>query len=197
MNQFWEKVEEKNTKLIPLAIVLLALIILYELFFHTENPAVNHLVEILDGIVVAIFVVDLIFLAIRAQSTRYFFQHYWLDILAVLPLGLIFRGVGFLMEGFTATRQVALGQELVHGGLEARKEIALVTRSEHLAEAATKAGRTVRVYVRIARVVSKTHLFQKFITKDYLAKVNWERGLTTRKPKRHWKRANTSSNAHL
>lgn len=188
MNEFWEKVEKKNAKLIPYAIVILAIVIIYEIFFHTENHTINLIVEIVDGIVIAIFVVDLIFLAIRAKSTAYFFKSYWLDILAVLPLGLLFRGIGFLFGGLQATRTVVLGQDLLHEGLEARKEIALVAREEKLVEAATKAGRASRIYIRIARVLSKTRLFKHFVNKDTLAKLNEERGLVTRDCKRSWKR---------
>ncbi|MBI2573734.1 hypothetical protein HYV86_07750 [Candidatus Woesearchaeota archaeon] len=191
MNPFWEKVEQKNAKLIPYAIVVLAAIIIYEVFFHIENHTLNFAVEIIDGIIIAIFVIDLIFLAIRAKSTAYFFKNYWLDILAVLPLGLMFRGIGFLFGGIQATRGVILGQDLLHEGLEARKEIALVAREEKIVEAATKAGRGTRIFARIARVLSKTRLFKHFVTVDSLAELNEKRGVVTRKAKRKWKRAST------
>ncbi len=189
MNQFWEKVEHTNEKLIPYAVVILAIVIIYEIFFHTDHELLNQIVEIVDFCVILVFVIDLIFLAIRAKSTTFFFKNYWLDILAVLPLGFLFRGIGLLFEGLSATREIILSQELLHEGLEARKEIALVARGERIAEVATKAGREVRIATRIARVISKTRLFKYFMGKDSQAHHNTRRGISTRDPKRQWTRS--------
>ena len=79
MEEFWKKVEQINSKIIPYALVVLLVIIIYELFFHLENERIDLAVKVVDGIVIAIFVVDLIFLAIHSKNTRFFFKNYWLD----------------------------------------------------------------------------------------------------------------------
>ena len=84
MHKFWEKVENYNSKLIPPAIVVLLGVIIFELFLHIENPTVQLVVHILDGFVIAVFVIDLIFLGIKAKSTKFFFRSYWLDVIAIL-----------------------------------------------------------------------------------------------------------------
>ncbi|HLC71101.1 MAG TPA: hypothetical protein VJI32_03785, partial [Candidatus Nanoarchaeia archaeon] len=82
MHTFFKKVEYYNRRLIPAALIALLIIIAIELFVHIENHTVEISLKILDGIIIAIFVVDLIFLAIHSKNTRFFFRNYWLDILA-------------------------------------------------------------------------------------------------------------------
>ena len=36
-NEFWERIEKCNAKLIPYALIALTLIIIIEIFFHIEN----------------------------------------------------------------------------------------------------------------------------------------------------------------
>ncbi|MBS3166220.1 hypothetical protein J4444_03800 [Candidatus Woesearchaeota archaeon] len=48
MDEFWEKVEHYNSRLIPFALVALLGIIIAELFFHTENEQFNLFLEIVD-----------------------------------------------------------------------------------------------------------------------------------------------------
>ena len=91
MKPFWEKVEHYNRKLIVPALVLLLGLIIIELFAHIENEAFKLTLEIIDYLIIAVFVIDLIFLAHRARDTKFFFRHYWLDLLAVFPFSIIFN----------------------------------------------------------------------------------------------------------
>ena len=119
MDPFWKKVEEINGKLIPAALVLLLGIIILELFVHVEDPNLKLGMEIADGIVVTIFVIDLIFLAIAAKSAKFFFKNYWLDLIAVLPLNLIFRLLTPFFRTLVLAEEVVLGQGLLHESVEA------------------------------------------------------------------------------
>lgn len=156
---FWEKLEQKNLRLIPYALIFLFLIIIYELFFHTENRALNLLVQILDTLIVIIFVIDLIFLARRAKNTIYFFKNYWLDILAIFPFALFFTLISRLYRALFETEKIIVGQALVHEGLEARKGFRFLFQSEKLG---ARAARFLRIGARVLRIITKSHLFQKF-----------------------------------
>ncbi|MDO8657088.1 MAG: hypothetical protein Q7K45_07690 [Nanoarchaeota archaeon] len=144
MHPFWKKVEEINGKLIPAALVLLLGIIILELFVHVEDPNLKLGMEIADGIVVTIFVIDLIFLAIAAKSAKFFFKNYWLDLIAVLPLNLIFRLLTPFFRGLALAEEAVVGQRLLHESVEA----------ERLAKEG-RLLRYLRVGVRIVRVVAK------------------------------------------
>ena len=61
--EFLEKVEHYNSKLIPPALVVLLGIIIFELFLHVENETVLFLVHFADYCVITVFVIDLIFLS--------------------------------------------------------------------------------------------------------------------------------------
>ncbi len=144
MNKFWETVERINAKLIFPAVVLLFFVIIYELFLHIENHALELAVHIIDYFVIAVFVIDLIFLAIKAKTTKFFFQNYWLDILAVFPFILFSRFIRLFSAG-----SFTVGQAIVHESLEVNKA---VSKAEKFA----KVGRTLRVGARTVRIFSKT-----------------------------------------
>ncbi|MEK6950192.1 MAG: hypothetical protein AABX13_00515 [Nanoarchaeota archaeon] len=161
LSPFWEKVEKVNSKLIIPAVVILLFIIIYELFLHIENHTLELLVKILDGFVILVFVVDLIFLGWKAQSTKFFFKNYWLDILAVFPFGLIFNLVEQIYRVLAGTERFVVGQAIVHEGLELRKEARLVSKSARL-------SKFFRIGARLLRIITKTRLFSGFQRRKYV-----------------------------
>jgi len=174
MHPFFEKVERYNRKLILPAAVILLFIIIDELFLHLEHHAVVLGVEIADYLIITIFVIDLIFLGIKARSVKFFFKNYWLDLLAVFPFALIFRLVGDAWRLFSVS-ELALGQTVLHESLEVSKaavkaeeivqatsktareaeEIAKVSRTLKEADEITKIGRSLRIGSRVVRFVTK------------------------------------------
>src|SRR3989338_2711495 len=92
-SELLEKIEHYNAKLITPALILLFAIIIFELFLHIENETVLTIVHILDYFVIAVFVIDLIFIARKVHDMRIFFKHYWLDLLAIFPFALFFRSI--------------------------------------------------------------------------------------------------------
>ncbi len=151
MHSFWEKVEHYNAKLIPPALIILLGIIIYELFLHVENHAVELVVKIADALVIAVFVIDLIFLAKKAKSAKFFFKNYWLDILAVFPFIIFFRVLESAYRVAIATERLTLGQAILHETVEASKS----------AKVLTKSGKVVRIGARILRIITKSRLFTK------------------------------------
>ncbi len=163
MQPSWEKVERINTKLIPAALVLLLFIIFYELVLHKPYPHWELAVTIIDYLIITIFVIDLIFLAIKARTTRYFFRHYWLDILAVFPFGLLFKAIEQVFRGIQAAERLVIAQAVLHEALEVEKEARLATRGERLAK-------FLRIGTRGIRFLSKSHFFGVFSRKEQEAK---------------------------
>ena len=159
MNEFWEKVERVNTFLIPFAVIALLIILILELFVHPEGENTLLAIEIGDWIIITIFVIDLIFLAIRAKSTRFFFKHYWLDIIAVFPFVIIFkfvRGIYLLVIG---AEEVQLGQSILHETLQIGKAAGKVAQAGKVAsqtEKLSKIGKGIRVGARLIRVATKS-----------------------------------------
>jgi len=151
MEEFWEKVEHYNSKLITPALVVLLVIIIVELFFHVENPTAELVLKIGDALVITVFIIDLIFLAKKARSMKFFFKNYWLDILAVFPFVIFFNLLESVYRIVLATEQLTIGQAILHETVEASKS----------AKVLAKSGKVVRIGARILRVVTKSRLFTK------------------------------------
>ncbi|MBT3814681.1 hypothetical protein HOE37_02615 [Candidatus Woesearchaeota archaeon] len=160
MNNFWEKVEHWNAKLIPAAIVGLLIIIVLEVIGYF-NESVHHFVELyhtpivaLDYFIIVIFVIDLIFLAIKAKTWKFFFKSYWLDIVAVVPLVIVFTIVSRVWRVAATAGKYTISQAILHESLEARKGISALSRSQKIAK-------YIRLAARSLRIVTKSRLFTK------------------------------------
>ena len=148
MNNFWEKVEHWNAKLIPAAIVGLLIIIVLEVIGYF-NESVHHFVELyhtpivaLDYFIIVIFVIDLIFLAIKAKTWKFFFKSYWLDIVAVVPLVIVFTIVSRVWRVAATAGKYTISQAILHESLEARKGISALSRSQKIAKYIRLAARS-------------------------------------------------------
>jgi len=162
MKRFWKKVDLANRRLIPYALILLVIVIVLELFFHIENLAVERGLQIIDYLILAVFIIDLIFLAIKARTVRFFFRHYWLDLLAVFPFGLVFAIFSEIFRGLAALEGITLGQRIFHESLELEKEAKLISKEG-------KIVRELRFVPRLLRLIFKSHLFRNF-EKTYFGK---------------------------
>jgi len=166
---FWEKVEHYNTRLITPAILILLFVIIMELIPYFEHFAEQYhlLLLLLDYFVIAVFVVDLTFLAIKAKSVKFFFKNYWLDIIAVFPIALAFTLLTKLFKVVATGSKLTVVQAILHESLEARKGIQVATRTE-------KFTKFIRLGVRSIRVITKSRLFSQFDSKHHLAKREWK-----------------------
>lgn len=161
MHRFWEKVEHYNAMLIPYALIILFGIIIFELFLHIEDENILFFVHVLDGIVITIFVIDLIFLRRKAKTTKEFMKHYWLDIIAVFPFVFLFNQFGRIYRAIVVNEQFAVGQAILHEGLEAEKGIKIAARGEKALKF-TRVARIIRIVARALRFVTKTRLLSRF-----------------------------------
>jgi len=160
---FWEKVEHINAKLITPAILVLTFVIVVELFFKDFAHHYHTPILVMDYFVLVVFVIDLIFLGIRAKSVKFFFKHYWLDLLAVIPMALMFTFVSKIYRALSAAGKIGVGQAILHETLEIRKGVSAATRSGRIAK-------FMRLGARSLRVITKSRLFTHVHFKHHLAK---------------------------
>jgi len=152
MNTIAEKIEHFNARLIPYALVVLLILIIVELFVKIENHYLETGKIITDYAIIVIFVIDLIFLAIRAKNAKFFFTNYWLDIIAVFPFAIIFGILEEFYRGIAAAERLVIGQAVLHESLEAEKIIAKESRVVRL----------IKIGPKMLRVITKSRLFTTF-----------------------------------
>lgn len=150
MNLFWKRVRRVNAALIPYSLIILAGIIIYDLFFHVDDPRVNTVVAIFDGLVIANFAIDLVFLYLRVRKFSVFLKNYWLDIIAIFPFYFFFRFFGQFYRTVIGAEEVLIGQRILHESLEAEKEVAAAIKAE-------RGTKILRSGIRTVRILTKTH----------------------------------------
>lgn len=190
----FEKIERIVKKAIPWLVLLLFFIIIGEFSGGINSLIVKmgghetHFLEqvehfmheyhtyvlILDNIIIAFFVLDLYFNFFKTATFFRFVKRYFLDIIAVTPVGLFFRGG----EVASLAGDISLGQEVTHVATETERvivegeriakegeKIARIAEAEKAAKAArlsrgTRVGRMARL-PRLARLWRLKHFVKK------------------------------------
>ena len=160
--KWWEYIGYYNSRLLPLALIVLLFIIVFELFIHLENEILETVVHLLDILVIGIFIIDLIFLAIKTRNAKLFFKRYWLDIIAVFPFVFALRLFNAAYRSIVATEQIAISQAVFHETLEVGKEVSKEVKIAREGVEAGKFARASRLGARAVRLVTKTRFFEKF-----------------------------------
>jgi len=161
MKREWHKVELAVDHLIPYCLVILAIIIIMELFFEAVAHHYEPLFRGLDFIVVAIFAADLVFKYIRMKNIPKFLKTYWLDILAIFPFYLFFRAFEIVIASRTASESFHSAQMLLHEGLEIEKEGQKIVREAGNASRAGKLQKLIRPILRLPRFLKLVSFFEK------------------------------------
>ena len=116
MKRWMHKIELLVDKIIPYLLVLLFFVILGEIFFAHEIEPYSVFVSSVDGFIIFIFVIDLIFKYIRIRNFPKFFRNYWLEIIAIFPAFLILR----VMEEFVIIvkleESIGISQDVIEVG---------------------------------------------------------------------------------
>lgn len=154
LSPFWENIENINSKLIPYAVFALTIIIIIEIFVELHSHLIEELIHIIDYLIIVIFVIDLCFIYYHVRKWSIFFKRFWLDILAVFPFVLFFRGMSSLFRLFRISDELFFGQTLLHEGLEVRKAAA-AARTQRIAK-------YLRLSARFLRVITKSRFFTAF-----------------------------------
>jgi hypothetical protein len=74
------------------AVAFVFVILILESFFNlTPYPGLQQLLVVLDWVVLGVFIIDLVVIFKKDKSFKKFIVHNWLDIVAVIPFGSVFR----------------------------------------------------------------------------------------------------------
>jgi len=153
MKKWKHTIELIVDRLIPYLVILLAVVIIIELFFEEFAEANYTLLNIVDYVIIAFFAVDLYFKYIRIRNIKSFFRTCWLDILAIFPFVLIFRVVEEVLLYFRISREVRQIQSGLH----------LATGIEKEAPAILKEGAKIIQEVERTGKISRTRLFLRVL----------------------------------
>ncbi len=129
--------------LITPAVLILAVLIIGEIFFGFEKY--EPWITIADLAVVGVFILDLILKYRRVHDVRKFVKLYWLEILAVFPFYLIFRGVGVLQNILPFGESSEVLQRTLHETslLRESRELEVFTKEERLAARGLRFGQRI------------------------------------------------------
>lgn len=154
MKRIWHKIELIVDKLIPPSLIILAFVIIIEVFYSEIAHQYYDYIMIADMLVIAIFIVDLIFKYIRMKNVPLFIRRYWLEIIAVFPFYLIFRGVELFIAYLPISESMQSFQMMLHEGLEIEREGQKIV---------SEAGRSSRVhrFIRFLRPLLRLPRFLK------------------------------------
>ncbi|MGV8141311.1 MAG: hypothetical protein ACP5NW_02630 [Candidatus Woesearchaeota archaeon] len=132
MKRWMHKLELFIDRVIPYCLVLLIIIIVLELGFHkfVEEHGLLLTINILDYLIILIFILDLIFKYVRVRDIPKFLKLYWLEILAVFPFFLIFRLAELAFGVSEVSSGIKTAQSLTHSTVELEKEVAVLREGE-------------------------------------------------------------------
>jgi hypothetical protein len=129
--------------LITPAVIVIAVLIIGELFFGFEKY--EPWLTIADLAVVGVFILDLILKYRRVHDLKKFVKLYWLEILAVFPFYLLFRGFSILQNLLPFGDSSEVLQRTLHETslLRESRELEVFTKEERLAARGLRFGQRV------------------------------------------------------
>ena len=111
MRKYLEKFEKLIDKLILPSLIAVFFIVITALLFSDFYSQYKTIINILDNLVISIFVIDIGFKVYRAKEWDNFLRQHWLEIVAVLPAFMFYR----IIEGFfIALEYVEKSQHVAH-----------------------------------------------------------------------------------
>ncbi|MBT3865538.1 hypothetical protein HOF78_00355 [Candidatus Woesearchaeota archaeon] len=165
MKKGFHKLEHLVDKLIPYALLALLIVIIITFFFKDLAHTYEHQIEIVDIIVISLFVVDLGFKYIRVRKIKPFIKLYWLDILAVFPFYLFIRAAeeAYLLFRFSDT--VKESQTALHAGIGIKEVTSIEKETARIVREAEKLGKMSRskFAIRFIRPISRIPRFIKIL----------------------------------
>jgi len=156
MGRFSKSLELWADRLIMPALLAIVVIVILEIFFYDIAHQYHFWIEFVDVIVIGIFCVDLSFKFQRARSWEGFVRKYWLEIIAVIPIFLIFRLaeiVRFSMQSFE------IGQHILHL-VERSGRFAAIFRSAEFSRS-VRFAMFIRGFSRLPRLAMAAHFFEE------------------------------------
>ncbi len=151
MKPLFEKVQKIVDKAIPYLLVILISIVIIDVFYHETAMKYQTIIDVLDGIIIVFFIIDLIFKYIRVKNIPRFLRLYWLDILAVFPFFLLLRLFEEVL--LVSERSAITLRNLFHAGLVLEEDVLV-------AEEAQKIARTSELLAKEGRIGLLSRFFK-------------------------------------
>lgn len=149
-------IERFVDKAIPFLVIILAFLIIlnFTRYAHSFEPWTTYA----DWIILAFFIVDLVFKWRHVRKLTKFIRLYWLDILAVFPFYLLMRAYSTIAELVLLGERISEAQQLTHETLLLREtrlleELRLFEESEKVGKEAKFLPRIIRFIQRILRFI--------------------------------------------
>lgn len=155
MRPLLRKIERWVDRLIMPALFAIVVIVVLEVFFHDFAHEHHFWIEVTDILVILVFGTDLSFKFHRASGWEGFLRKYWMEIIAVIPVFLVFRVmdlIRFSLQSFE------LGQHILHL-VERSGRFAAFFRSGELSRSTRFAG-FIRGFTRLPRFAMAAHFFE-------------------------------------
>ncbi len=176
MQKWLAFIEHFIDKIIPFFLIILLGIIVIDIFFPVISAKYQIDIEIADYVIIAFFIVDLIFKYRRARTIPQFIRKHWIDIIAIFPFFLVFRFfTGFIDFFETFKGGLFQGQKIVHIGAELKeieiggtlekigKEVTIVEEGGKITELtrAERLSRFLKPLTRSLRFGKATTFYEK------------------------------------
>lgn len=141
---------------------------LAEIAHHYPNEII-----IADKIIIGFFVIDLYFHFFKKATLKSFLRTYFLDILAILPLGFLLGVATREIGGAQSATHIIVDTERMAKSLEAEKIVAKSAEAEKLLKSVeagkisevVKGGTIIRIIARIPRFLRLYRLYYFFTSK--------------------------------
>jgi hypothetical protein len=142
------KIEVWVDRLIPYSLFALLLIIGIEFYYHETAEKYHTIIGIADSIIVATFIVDLIFKYKRVHNIPLFFRKYWLEIIAVMPIAFFIRAFEFAIP----LQRIDVASDVAHGAIEAGAKWGILVREVEATGQASRYVLSARYLTLLARM---------------------------------------------
>lgn len=155
MHPFLKWFEKAIDRSIPFFVIVLGLVLLVDLTHLVDLHAFEPWPTVFDALIVAVFVIDLVFKWTHVHDLLKFIKLYWIDIIAVFPFFLIFRAVTYVGEFFRAGEEA---QKILHEAVLLRetrllREASFAQRAERIVKEARVGSRLLRAGPRFLRLI--------------------------------------------
>lgn len=151
-----EKIEKVTDALIVPALLVVGVILTLELFFAETAHHYHSWIQLADYLIIGVFTVDLSFKAKRASTWEGFLGEHWLEIIAIIPLFLVFRVFTFLR----VLSGAELGQEAAHLAEGARSSRLTSIFATGEASRSTRFARFIKPISRSPRLAKAAEFFK-------------------------------------
>jgi hypothetical protein len=161
-------------RLVPFAVIGLLGIIIIDFFFQDFKASYELYINIIDYIIVIIFVLDLLFKYLRIKNIKNFLKTCWLDIIAIFPFFLLFRVFESLLLITELPKEITSFQLVFHEGIAFSKETAKIVKEAEEVGKISRVKLIIGMFERVEktpRIVKALPFYEQPIGKHHLTKI--------------------------